>query len=131
MSSDSIKLVRLFLLVEAVSFALAALPHYGILGGVYESQPTAIIVHSSIAGELFLGFALTWYRRARTRAIALTVQGVAVFAALGGVLTIAMGIGPQTVPEIGFHGGILVVLAVAIAISWRASRNSSGWVRKQ
>ena len=53
------------------------------------------------------------------------------FAALGGVLTIAMGIGPQTVPEIGFHGGIRVVLAVAIAISWRASRNSSGWVRKQ
>jgi len=74
-SDDSIKWVRLFLLVEAVSFALAALPHYGILGGVYESQPTAIIVHSSIAGELFLGFALTWFRRARTRAIALTVQG--------------------------------------------------------
>ena len=114
-----------------MSFALAALPHYGILGGVYESQPTAIIVHSSIAGELFLGFALTWFRRARTRAIALTVQGVAVFAALLGVVTTAMGIGPQTVPEIGFHGGILVVLAVAIAISWRASRNSSGWVRKQ
>ncbi len=130
MSDDSIKLVRLFLLVEAVSFALAALPHYGILGGVYESQPTAIIVHSSIAGELFLGFALTWFRRARTRAIALTVQGVAVFAALVGVLTIAMGIGPQTV-QIGFHSGIVVVLAVAIAISWRASRNSSGWVRKQ
>ncbi len=130
MSNDSIKLVRLFLLVEAVSFALAALPHYGILGGVYESQPTAIIVHSSIAGELFLGFALTWFRRARTRAIALTVQGVAVFAALVGVLTIAMGIGPQTV-QIGFHSGTVVVLAVAIAISWRASRNSSGWVRKQ
>ena len=75
MSNESIKLVRLFLLVEAVSFALAALPHYGILGGVYESQPSAIIVHSSIAGELFLGFALTWFRRARTRAIALTVKG--------------------------------------------------------
>ncbi len=52
------------------------------------------------------------------------------FAALVGVLTIAMGIGPQTV-QIGFHSGTVVVLAVAIAISWRASRNSSGWVRKQ
>src|SRR5437773_9605702 len=110
-SGRLLRLVRLFLFSEAVGFALAALPHYGIFGGEYEGSPAAIITHGAIALVLLAGLALTFVRADWTWTIGLVTQGVALLAALVGVVTIAVGIGPRTVPEFGFHVGILLVLA--------------------
>jgi hypothetical protein len=116
-TSGFVRPVRLFLFAEAVGFMLAALPHYGILGGEYEAQPTAIIVHGAIATELLLGFGLTWIRREWTQTIGVVAQAVALLATLVGVLTIAVGIGPRTVPEVGFHVGVLLVLAWGLVVA--------------
>jgi hypothetical protein len=108
--------IRLFLLFEAATFIVAALVHFGVLIGGYEHRQ-ARIAESSIAAVLLVGFALTWVRPAQTRPIGLAVQAFALLGTLVGVFTIAVGVGPRTVPDVTYHVAIVVVLVLGLVIS--------------
>ena len=85
---------RLFVGLEAITFSVAVLVHFGLLTGGYEHRKAAI-AESVIAVVLVLGFAF-------------------------GVFTIAVGVGPRTVPDIAYHIGIVVVLMVGLGVAMRA-----------
>jgi hypothetical protein len=112
-------MIRLFIFVEAASFAVASLIHSGRLIAGYE-HGRARIAESVIAAVLLAGLALTWIRSASLRRVALAVQGFALLGTLVGVLTIAVGIGPRTVPDVVYH----IVIVVVLVLGLRAARHS-------
>lgn len=101
--------LRLFMLLEAASFAAASLIHSGVFIVGYEHQE-ARIAEGVIATVLFVGLALTWIRPGWTRRAALAAQAFALLGTLVGIFTIVVGVGPRTVPDLVYHGGIVVVL---------------------
>jgi hypothetical protein len=111
--------IRGFLLFEALTFAVAASIHFGLLftGGEHQR---AGIAESVIAGVLALGLVSTSVRPAATRAIGVAVQGFALLGTLVGILTIAIGVGPRTAPDVIYHAGIVAVLAYGIVVARRA-----------
>lgn len=108
--------IRLFLLVEAASFIVAALIHMGFFVTGYE-HARARIAESVIAGVLFGGLLLTLFIPAWKRNVALVVQVFALFGTLVGVFTIIVGVGPRTIPDVLYHIAIAVVLAAGIAVA--------------
>ena len=111
--------IRLFLLLEGASFAVAGLVHAGVLVDGYAHRE-ASIAESVIAFVLLVGFGLTWVWPAWTRPIGLAVQAFALLGTLVGVFTIAVGVGPRTVPDIAYHLAILVALVWGLAVAARA-----------
>ena len=111
--------IRALLLVEAASFAIAALVHLGVLTTGYE-HGQAGTAESLIAVVLVLGLAATRIRAASVRAIALAAQGIALAGTLVGVFTIAIGVGPRTVPDIVYHVAIVAVLVAGLIVASRA-----------
>ena len=110
--------VRIFLVAEALAFLLTALVHAGAFVGGYEDVG-AMIAESVIGAVLLGGFALTWLRPARTRAIALAVQGFALLGTLiGTYLTTIVGLG--ALPEQLFHVAILLTLVWGLVIAARS-----------
>jgi hypothetical protein len=111
--------IRVYLLVEAVSFAVASLIHSGKLIRGYE-HPQARIAEGVIASVLFVGLVLTGIRPTWLRKVGLWAQGFALLGTLVGIFTIVIGVGPRTVLDIGYHIGIVVVLVLGlrIASSW-------------
>jgi hypothetical protein len=110
--------MRYLMILEATSFALAALIHAGLLIAGYE-HPKARIAESVIATVLFAGVAIIWVRPAATRQVSLGAQGFALLGTLVGGFTIIIGIGPRTVPDIIYHIGILVLLAWGLSMAAR------------
>jgi hypothetical protein len=113
------RLIRLLLLVEAASFAVASLIHSGRMIQGYE-HPQARIAEGVIALVLLAGLALTWIRPQWLRRAALSAQGFAFLGTLVGVFTILVGVGPRTAPDIAYHVGILFVLAWGLRVAARA-----------
>jgi len=111
--------IRLFLLVEGVSFLAAGLIHRGVFITGYAHQQ-ASIAETSIAFVLLVGFGLTWIWAAQTRLIGLVAQAFALLGTLVGVFTIAVGVGPRTVPDIAYHLTILAVLVWGLVVAARA-----------
>jgi hypothetical protein len=111
--------IRLFLLVEGASFVAAALVHFGVLIQGYQ-HPIAPFPESLIAFMLLLGLALTWVWPAQTRPIGLAAQAFALLGTLVGLYTIALGVGPRTVPDLAFHVTIIIVLAWGLFVAARA-----------
>ena len=110
--------IRIFLVAEALAFLLTALVHAGVFVGGYEDVG-AMIAESVIGSVLLGGFALTWLRPARTRAIALAVQGFALLGTLiGTYLTTIVGLG--ALPEQLFHVVILLTLVCGLVVAARA-----------
>ncbi len=105
-----IRKVRLLLLIEGATFALAALIHFGVLLEGYE-HGRAGTAESVIAVVLLGGALLTWLRPVWTRRIGLIAQGFALLGTLVGLFTVAIGVGPRTVPDIVYHILILALLA--------------------
>lgn len=116
--------MRNLMLLEVASFAIAALIHAGILITGYE-HAKARIAESVIAAVLFAGAAIIWARPAATRQVALGAQGFALLGTLVGGLTIIIGIGPRTVPDIVYHIAILVLLVWGLNVTARARTTSS------
>jgi hypothetical protein len=110
------QMIRLFLLVESATFFLAALIHMGFLV-VGFAHRNASIAESVIAAVLFGGLLLTLFIREWTRNVGIVVQSFALLGALVGILTIIVGVGPRTVPDVLYHIAIVVVLAVGIAVA--------------
>jgi hypothetical protein len=111
--------IRVFLLVEAAAFAAAALAHAGVLVHGYEHQQ-ARIAESLTALVLLAGLVLSWLRPAWTRQAGILAQGFALLGTLIGLFTIAVGVGPQTAPDVAYHLGILAVLVWGLVVAVRA-----------
>lgn len=105
--------VRVFLAVEAIAFALAALVHAGILATGFEHRE-ATIAESVIAGVLALALVATTIAPHASRPIGLAVQGFALFGTLVGLTTIAVGIGPQAGFDLVLHAGFVVLLVAGL-----------------
>ena len=113
------QMIRLILILTGASFMVAALVHQGVLVSGYEHSEAAT-AERVIAAVLLAGFVLTWAWPAWVRPIALAAMGFALLGTLLGVLTIAIGIGPRTVPDIAYHLTILVALAWGLILAGRA-----------
>jgi hypothetical protein len=114
-----IQTIRLFMLLEAASFVAASLIHSGVLITGYE-HPQARVAEGVIAAVLIAGLALSFLRPAWTRGVGLAAQGFALLGTLVGLFTIAIGVGPRTVPDLVYHGAILAILVWGLIITARA-----------
>jgi hypothetical protein len=99
--------------------------HFGVLARGYERR-VAGTAERVIATVLLAGFALSWLSPTQTRAIVLVAQGFALLGTLVGVLTIAIGIGPRTVPDLAYHVTILIVLAWGLSAPARTPADEVG-----
>lgn len=120
--------IRLFLLFEGLSFVLAALVHFGVLIQGYQ-HPFAPFAESLIALVLLAGLGLTWTWPNQTRSIGVGVQAFALLGTLVGLYTIAVGVGPRTIPDLGFHVTIVIVLIWGLIVATRAPAYDSAQPR--
>ncbi len=111
--------IRVFMSFEATAFIAAALVHFGIPAPGYEHQKAGI-AESVIAVVLLVGLALAWIRPRAIRGVGLAAQGFALLGTLVGIFTIAIGVGPRTAPDIGYHTGIVIVLVFGLIVAMRA-----------
>ena len=111
--------IRLFMLFEAATFIAASLIHSGHVIEGYEHDK-ARIAEAVIAVVLLGATALTWIRPALTRTAGLGGQGFALLGTLVGLFTIAVGVGPRTIPDIAYHLAIVSVLIWGLVIARRA-----------
>ena len=111
--------IRLFLLLEAAVFAVAALVHSGALVQGYE-HPQARVAETVIASVLLGGLVLSLVSPEWTRTASLITQGFALLGTLVGIFTIIIGIGPRTVPDIVYHVAIVAVLIWGLVVAKRA-----------
>lgn len=112
--------IRIFLLAEAVAYALAGSTHFGLLFKGHAHRQAAI-AESLIALALLAGFGLTFALASQARTIALAAQGFALALTLVGAFTIAIGVGPRTAPDIVFHGSVIVALIAGLVVVARRS----------
>src|SRR5712692_11673420 len=103
--------IRAFMLVQAATFLLAATFHFGVLVQGY-ADSRAGIAESVIASVLLAGLIATWIRPAAIRGIGLAAQVFALAGTIVGLFTIAIGIGPRTVPDV--VGGLAVTYRVHV-----------------
>ena len=101
--------IRSILLIEAFTFFLAGLVHSGVLIDGYQHRQAAI-AESLIGLVLLGGLILSWVRPSLASMSGLVAQSIALLGTLIGAFTIAIGVGPRSVPDIVYHVGILVVL---------------------
>jgi hypothetical protein len=112
------RVVRAFLLCEAIVFVIAALVHRGLLLDGYRHE-NAFRAESVIAAVLAAGLVATWLAPRRTRVVAIGVQAFALLGTVVGLFTIAVGVGPRTVPDIIYHLAIVAVLVYGLRLAVR------------
>jgi hypothetical protein len=117
--------IRLFMLLEAASFAAASLIHSGVLISGYE-HAQARLAEGVIAAVLFAGLILSIVRQEWTRPVGMAAQGFALLGTLVGLFTIAIGVGPRTVPDLVYHAAIVVVLVWGLIFTARARALAAG-----
>jgi peptidoglycan/LPS O-acetylase OafA/YrhL len=122
------QVTRIFLFGEGSSFVVAGLSHFGVLVKGYEHRQAAI-AESTIAAVLLIGCGLTLVLAAQTRAIGIAVQSFALLGTLVGAFTIAIGVGPRTVPDIIYHIAIVVVLVGGLLLVVQAPAADMTWQR--
>ncbi|HZD67397.1 MAG TPA: hypothetical protein VFA45_00305 [Actinomycetes bacterium] len=111
--------LRAFLLFEAAAFVAAALVHSGVLVHGYQ-HADARTAESTIAFVLVVGLALTWVRPEWSRETSIAAQGFALLGTLVGILTIIVGVGPRTAPDVSYHIVIMTVLVWGVIVAVRA-----------
>lgn len=117
--------IRLFLLVEAASFLAASLVHSGVPISGYE-HPQARVAEGVIAAVLFAGLMLSMVRQEWTRPVGMAAQGFALLGTLVGLFTIAIGVGPRTVPDLVYHAAIVAVLVWGLIVTTRTRSPATG-----
>ena len=110
--------LRRLLSIEAAAFAAAAIVHTGALIGGFE-DPAAATAESIIGLVLVSGALLAWSHPSWTRRIALAAQGFALAGSLIGLYLAVRGVGPNTVPDLVFHFGIVVTLVIGLVLAAR------------
>ena len=109
---------------EAASFAAAALVHLGAHANGYEHQPAG--AGESVIGMVpLVGFGLSWTDWASVRTLGLVAQAFALLGTLVGLFTIAIGVGPRTVPDLAYHLAIGAVLVLGLVVAARAPASAS------
>lgn len=111
--------IRIFVLAEAVTFLAAALVHFGVLLGGYEHR-AAGTAETVIGTVLLLGLLSTGILPDSTRGIGLAVQAFALFGTFVGITTIAVGIGPRTVPDVAYHILISIALICGLVVTFQS-----------
>ena len=111
--------IRIFMLFEAATFIAAPLIHSGVLIAGYEHHE-ARIAEAVIAIVLLGAVASTWIWPSWTRKVGLVGQGFALLGTLVGIFTIAIGVGPRTIPDIAYHLVIIAVLIWGLVVARRA-----------
>jgi hypothetical protein len=112
-------ITRALLPAEAATFAVAASIHFGAFLPGYAHR-RAGIAETVIAVILLAGAALSFATPTQTARSAFL--GAQAFAALGvcvGLFTIAIGVGPRTVPDVVYHVAILATLIAGLACARR------------
>jgi len=117
--------IRRFLILEAAAFFIAALIHAGHLVPGYQHH-AARVAESVLGLVLLAGLATSLLRPALTRAAGLGAQGFALLGTLVGILTIIVGVGPRSVPDVIYHIAMVAVLAWGLAAAARAPAGSAG-----
>jgi hypothetical protein len=112
--------VKAFLLIEVVEFALASLLHRGLMSTRY-AHARAAIAESVIALVLAAGLAVCVYAPARTRITALAAQTLALLGVCAGIVMIFIGAGPQTMLDYTIHAVLIVTWALGIAATRRVA----------
>ena len=111
---------RLLLLFEAATFVAAAATHAGALGEGHRHREAAI-AETVIATVLIAALALGWTPRPWPLRFAVVAQGFALAGTLVGLFTIAIGVGPRTVPDVAYHFAILIVIGAGLAAALPAA----------
>jgi hypothetical protein len=109
-------MIRLFLLVEAAAFITAASIHFGVWTSGYEHEKAGI-AESVIALVLLAGLAWTWIRPRSVRAASLAAQAFALLGTIVEIVTIVIGVGPRTIPDIVYHNVIVIVVAIGLLVA--------------
>jgi hypothetical protein len=117
--------LRLLLGFEAAAFLAAAAVHFGLLLDGYGHR-RAGTAETVIAVVLLAGLALSFATPPGARAAAIGAQAFAALGVLVGLFTIAVGVGPRTVPDVAYHLAILAVLAGGLAAAVRDGRVVAG-----
>jgi hypothetical protein len=112
------QIIQYFVSFEAAAFILAALVHFGAIAHGYEHLKAGI-AETVIGSVLASGLAWVWMHPRVTRGVGLAVQAFAFMGTLIGAFTVAIGIGPRTVPDIVYHIGLVGLLACGLFVSWR------------
>lgn len=120
--------IRLFLLVEAIAFALAALVHAGALASGYGHR-AAMTAESVIGAVLALGLVATAIAPQASRAIGLAAQGFALLGTCVGIVTIVLGVGPQSAFDAVLHAGFVALLITGLVVTARRGPAVSAHVR--
>jgi heme A synthase len=110
--------LRLLLGFEAATFLAAAAVHFGLLLDGYGHR-RAGTAETVIAVVLLAGLALSFATPPGVRNAAIGAQAFAALGVLVGLFTIAVGVGPRTVPDVAYHLAILAVLAGGLAAARR------------
>jgi hypothetical protein len=105
-----------FLIFEVTLFALASLAHGGRLMDGYEHSRAAI-AEAVVASVLGLGFIISLARPDLARRTAMAVQLFAILGVLVGLVTIVMGVGPQTRADLALHGIMLLTLVIGFLVA--------------
>lgn len=113
------------LIVEAFVFLIAALVHFGLLMHGYE-HARAGIAEGVIAAVLAIGVLGGFFYPGWKRAVALSVQAFALLGTLLGALMIAIGVGPQTIPDRLYHGFLFVLLIGGARVILRKNSRDNG-----
>jgi hypothetical protein len=115
------KRMRAYLGAGAVLFFAAALFHSGLAGDGYDHRE-ALIAESIIGAVLLAGWIASRLAPQRTRTLAI---GALAFGLLGtsiGLVTIIIGIGPRTLPDLILHGAMILLLVTGLITAVRADR---------
>jgi hypothetical protein len=118
--------VQRFLIIEAASFIIAALIHWGVIATGYEYSGAAL-PEGVIGTVLLAGLILSLVLPARTRMIGLATQGFALAGTLIGLFVVVIGVGPNTLPDLLYHIGILGVLLTGLVVATRFGRPGEPW----
>ena len=108
------------MLFEGATFIAAALTHFGVLMHGYEHR-AAGTAETVIGIVLLIGLALSSIFPRSIRGIGLAAQAFALFGTLVGIYTIIIGVGPRTIPDITYHGVIVIVLVCGLIVAFRSS----------
>jgi len=115
--------IRLFVVAEMALFFVASLIHRGVLSAGYEHREAGIA--EGVIGVVLLAALtamLVWPMSARRVAIA--AQAFALLGTMVGVVMIAIGVGPRTVPDVVFHAVLVILLVSGLVVTIRAARRA-------
>jgi hypothetical protein len=115
------KKIQLFLFVEGVAFMSASLSHFGVLMHGYEHRQAGT-AESVIGIVLLIGFLLTWILPGWTHGMGMAVQAFALLGTCVGIFTIAIGVGPRTLPDLVFHVVIVIALIAGLIVTYKQLR---------